>query len=56
MDVVFLIIFQFCYTSLLIFKILMQIYENLNITKTNDKNESRQVSKSSPASQPVVFI
>ena len=29
----FWIIFHFCYTSLLIFKILMLIYENLNISK-----------------------
>ena len=29
----FLTIFHFCYTSLLIFKILMLIYENLNISK-----------------------
>ena len=29
----FLVIFHFCYTSLLIFKILMLIYENLNNSK-----------------------
>ena len=49
-DSSFLTIFHFCHTSLLIFKILMLIFEMLIFARTSDKNELRLASR--PASRP----
>ena len=52
-DSLFWTIFHFCYTSLLIFKILMPIFENLNISKDQWQNWAPAYQPvSQPASQP----